>query len=148
MMQMRILVAILIAIGSMAFSHSKPPTDIQMRRAFAVYLADQVSRTIDFIQATGGPSAVEKVKEAGNDRFEIRTFRKIECQRLGQEPSYNCTFSVDIDLANGMVRRAIEGRFYNSSKGFVFAFIEPPTFDEETEPVEKTHIADFGKWLD
>jgi hypothetical protein len=147
-MQMRTSVAILIAIGGMAFSHSNPPTDIQMHRAFENYLADQVARTIDFIQATGGPSAVKKVKEAGNDRFEIRTFRKIECQQLGQEPSYNCTFSVDIDLANGMMRRAIEGRFYNSSTGIAFAFIEPPTLGKKTEPVEKTHIADFGEWLD
>ena len=119
-----------------------------MRRAFENYLADQVARTIEFIQTTGGPSAVKQVKEAGNDRFEIRSFRKIGCQQLGQEPSYNCTFNVDIDLANGMMSRAIEGCFYYSSKGIAFAFIEPPTLGKETEPVEKIYFADFGGWLD
>jgi hypothetical protein len=123
---MRTLVVILIATGVMAFSTGNPPTEIQMRHAFENYLANQVAQTIEFIHATGGPSAVEKVKDRRNDAFEIRKFQKIECNQLAEEPSYDCAFSVDIDLANGMMRRAFEGRFYNTFTGLTFAFVESP----------------------
>jgi hypothetical protein len=120
---LRILVVILIAGGAMAYSDINPPTEIQMRNAFENYLAHQVAETMQFIQTTGGPSIIKTVKDTGNDRFEIRAFRKIECRQLQQKPSYSCTFSVDIDLTNGITHRTLEGRFYNSSRGFTFAWV-------------------------
>jgi hypothetical protein len=117
MILMRALVVILIAIGVIFYVHSNAPTEMQMRDAFEHYLADQTAQTVEFIQETGGPSAVERVKAVGNDRFEIRAFRKLECQQSRAKPGYDCTFSVDIDLANGMMHRALEGRFYNTSTG-------------------------------
>jgi hypothetical protein len=125
-MLVRALVVILIAIGVIFYSHSNAPTEIQMREAFEHYLADQTARTVEFIQETGGPSAVERVKAAGNDQFEILAFRKLECQRARAQPGYDCTFNVDIDLANGMMHRALEGRFYNTSMGTAFELVEQP----------------------
>ena len=121
---MRALVVIMIAIGVILYGHSNAPTEFQMRDAFEHYLVDQTAQTVEFIQETGGPSAVERVKAAGNDRFEIRAFRKLECQQSPTKPGYDCTFNVDIDLANGMMHRALAGRFYNTSTGIAFELVE------------------------
>src|ERR1017187_9461168 len=125
-MLVRALVVILIAIGVIFYSHSNAPTEIQMREAFEHYLADQTARTGEFIQETGGPSAVERVKGVGNDQFEIRAFRKLKCQQSQAKPGYDCTFNVDIDLANGMMHRALDDRFYNTSTGIAFELGEQP----------------------
>jgi hypothetical protein len=126
MIVIRSLIVILIAIGVIFYAHSNAPTEIQMRDAFERYLTDQTAQTVQFIQETSGPSAVERVKEAGNDRFEIRTFRKLECQQSQTKSGYDCTFNVDIDLANGMMHRALEGRFYNTSMRIAFELVEQP----------------------
>lgn len=117
---------ILIAIGVIFYAHSNAPSEIQMRDAFQHYLADQTAQTVEFIQETGGSGAVERVKAAGNDRFEIRAFRKLECKQSQQNTGYDCTFNVDIELANGMLHRALEGRFYNTSMGTAFELVEHP----------------------
>ena len=124
--RMRALIVISIAIGVIFYGHSNAPTESQMRDAFEHYLADQTAQTVEFIKETGGPSAVERVKAAGNDRFEIRAFRKLECQQSQAKPGYNCTFNVDTDLANGMMQRTLEGRFYNTSTGIAFELVEQP----------------------
>ena len=123
---MRVLILPLVAVGVIFYAHSNAPTENQMRGAFEHYLTDQVAQTVEFIQQTGGPSAVERVKAVGNDKFEIRAFRKLECQQSRAKPGYDCTFSVDIDLANGMMHRALEGRFYNTSTGIAFELGEQP----------------------
>ena len=123
---MRTLIVVLIAIGVIFYGHSNAPTEFQMRDAFEHYLADQTAQTVEFIQETGGPSAVERVKAAGNDRFEIRAFQKRECQQSRAKAGYDCTFNVDIDLANGMIHRALEGRFYDTSTGITFELVEQP----------------------
>jgi FlaG/FlaF family flagellin (archaellin) len=121
---MRALVVIMIAIGVILYGHSNAPTELQMREAFEHYLVDQTAQTVEFIQETGGPGAVERVKAAGNDRFEIRAFRKLECQQSPTKSGYDCTFNVDIDLANGTMHRALAGRFYNTSTGIAFELVE------------------------
>jgi hypothetical protein len=124
LMVIRTSVVVLIAIGAAFFyAHSNAPSEIQMRNAFQHYLADQTARTVEFIQETSGPSAVERIKAAGNDQFEISTFRKLECKQARGKPGYDCTFNVDIHLANGMMRRALEGRFYNTSTGIAFELV-------------------------
>ena len=97
-----------------------------MRDAFRHYLADQTARTVAFIRETSGPDAIERIRAAGNDQFEISAFRKRECKQSRGKPGYDCTFNVDIDLANGMMRRALEGRFYKTSTGFAFELVEQP----------------------
>ena len=121
---MRVLVLPLVAVGVIFYAHSNAPTENQMRGAFEHYLTDQVAQTVEFIQETGGPSAVERVKAAGTDQFEIRAFRKLECQQSRAKSGYDCTFNVDIDLTNGMMHRALEGRFYNTSTGIAFELVE------------------------
>ena len=121
---MRALVVIMIAIGVILYGHSNAPTEFQMRDAFEHYLVDQTAQTVEFIKETGGPSAVERVKAAGNDRFEIRAFQKLKCQQSPTKPGYDCTFNVDIDLANGTMHRALAGRFYNTSTGIAFELVE------------------------
>jgi hypothetical protein len=123
----RALIVISIAIGVIFYPHSRTPTEIQMRDAFEHYLVDQTAQTaqtVQFIQETAGASAVERVKAIGNDRFEIRAFRKLECQQAREKPGFDCMFNVDIDLANGMMHRALEGRFYNTSMGTAFELVE------------------------
>jgi FlaG/FlaF family flagellin (archaellin) len=121
---MRALVVIMIAIGVILYGHSNAPTEFQMRDAFEHSLADQTAQTVEFIKETGGPSAVERVKAAGNDRFEVRAFQKLKCQQSSAKPGYDCTFNVDIDLANGMMHRTLEGRFYHTSTGIAFELVE------------------------
>lgn len=121
----RAFIVIWIAIGVMFYAHSTPPTEFQMRDAFERYLAEQLAHTVTFIQQTGGPSAVERVIAAGNDQFDIRAFRKLECQQSQAKPGYDCTFNVDIVLVNGMLHRALQGRFHNTSRGLAFEFDEP-----------------------
>ena len=124
LMVMRTSVVVLIAIGVIFYAHSNAPSEIQMRDAFQHYLADQTARTVEFVRETSGPSAVERIKAAGNDQFEINGFRKRECKQSRGNPGYDCTFNVDIDLANGMMHRALEGRFYNTSTGLAFELVE------------------------
>jgi hypothetical protein len=126
LMVMRTSVVVLIAIGVIFYAHSNAPSEIQMRDAFQHYLADQTARTVEFIRETSGPSAIERIKAARNDQFEISAFRKHECKQSRGNPGYNCSFSVDIDLANGMMRRTLEGRFYNTSTEIAFELIEQP----------------------
>jgi len=45
---------------------------------------------------------------------------------IASKTRYNCTFNVDIDLANGMMQRTLEGRFYNTSTGIAFELVEQP----------------------
>ena len=125
-MVMRTSVVVLIAVGVIFYAHSNAPSEIQMRDAFQHYLADQTARTVEFIQETSGPDAVERIKAAGNDQFEISAFQKHECKQSRGNRGYDCTFNVDIELANGMMHRALEGRFYNTSTGLTFELVEQP----------------------
>ena len=126
LMVMRTSVVVLIAIGVIFYAHSNAPSEIQMRDAFQHYLADQTARTVEFVRETSGPSVVERIKAARNDQFEINAFQKRECKQSRSNPGYDCTFHVDIDLANGMMHRALEGRFYNTSTGLTFELTEQP----------------------
>jgi hypothetical protein len=125
-MVMRTSIVVLIAVGVIFYAHSNAPSEIQMRDAFQHYLADQTARTVEFIRETSGPSAIERIKAAGNDQFEISAFRKHECKQSRGNPGYDCTFNVDIDLVNGVMHRSLGGRFYNTSTGVTFELVEQP----------------------
>jgi hypothetical protein len=98
-----------------------------MHDAFKHYLADGTARTLEFIRETGGPAAIKRVKAAGNDRFEIRAFRKLGCRRSLAKPGYDCWFKVDIKTANGMMQRTLEGRFYSTFSGIDFELSDQPS---------------------
>jgi hypothetical protein len=85
------------------------PTETSMRQAFEANLTVQVQNVLDFLRESGGPQAVRQVKNAGTDRFEIRSFKKLECapENLG----HVCSFSVDVSVVNGVIARQVKGHF-------------------------------------
>ncbi len=126
---MRILVLPIAAVGVIFFLHTDEPTETQMRSAVERSLAAEVADTMALIGESGGREAVERVRMAGNDRFEIRNFRKIDCQSAATKSGFDCAFTVNIALANGPMHRALKGRFYNSSGEIKFAFESEFQFD-------------------
>ena len=53
-------------------------------------------------------------------------FENLNASKPQLKSGYDCTFNVDIDLANGMMHRALAGRFYNTSMGTAFELVEQP----------------------
>ena len=118
---MRALVFPLVAAGVLASGAGDEPTERHMRGAFEAALNAYVRSALDFVAETGGPQAVEQVRQAGTDRFDIRSFQKRDCRRIAAEPAFVCGFAVDIDLSNGTLRRALSGRFVVADNGLVYA---------------------------
>jgi len=119
---MRIFVFPLATLAALAGGFSDEPSASQMQRAFETSLATQVRNTLDVIAEVSGPEAVEKIRQAGSDRFAIRSFRKLDCSRA-REVGYRCSFAVDIELMNGSMERRLDGRFSPDLSG-VLAFAE------------------------
>jgi hypothetical protein len=118
---MRLFVFPLITLAVLAGGFSEEPREAQMQQAFETSLSIQVRNTLDFVAEVSGAEAVEKIREAGSDRFAIRSFRKLDCSRAGGA-GYLCSFAVDIELMNGRLERRIDGRFSpNSFGGLAFA---------------------------
>jgi hypothetical protein len=118
---MRIFVFPLLALAVMAGSFSDEPSEARMQRAFETSLAIQVRNTLEFVAEVSGVEAAEKIRQAGSDRFAIRSFRKFDCSR-GHDAGYRCSFAVDIELMNGNLERHIDGRFSpDASGGLAFA---------------------------
>ena len=124
--QMRALLLPIVAIVVIFSAHTKEPTENQMRSTFERSVAAEVADTVTFIGEGGGPEAIERVHMAGNDRFEIRNFRKIDCRPIETKSGFDCAFVVNIILANGSMERSLRGRFYNTSEGIQFALDESP----------------------
>ena len=118
---MRALLLPLVAVGVIFCLRANEPTENQMRSAFERSLAAEVADTMAFVGESGGREAVERVRMAGNDRFEIRDFRKVYCQPTAMKSGFDCAFAVNIALANGPMQRALKGRFYNTPEGIQFA---------------------------
>lgn len=97
-----------------------------MRSAFKHYLVVETAHVLQFIRETGGSAAVRRIRAAGNNRFAITAFRKLDCHRSHKKAGYICRFKADIKLVTGTMRRTLEGRFYKTSAGIRFEFIEQP----------------------
>jgi hypothetical protein len=118
---MRLFVFPLTILAMLAGGFSEEPREAQMQQAFETSLSTQVRNTLDFVAEVSGAEAVEKIREAGSDRFAIRSFRKLDCSRAGGA-DYLCSFAVDIELMNGRLERRIDGHFSpNFSGGLAFA---------------------------
>jgi hypothetical protein len=117
---MRVLVVPLLAFGVMLNSYSGEPTTQQMRSAFERSLTAQVDEALTFVSETGGTKALEQVRAAGNDRFTIRSFRKLDCRPAYSNTSYDCAFGVEIELATGVVHSTVKGRFFGAGRGLTF----------------------------
>jgi hypothetical protein len=117
---MRALLIPIIAVGTMVVGGSNEPSEGAMRLAFEATLTAQVQGVLDYIAETGGPEALEKVREAGTDRFEIRSFAKLDCMR-GEKPGHVCGFAVDVSTVGGSLQHTLTGRFFSGSRGLIFA---------------------------
>ena len=118
---MRVFVVPLVALGVVAGGYSDEPTEGQMKRAFESSLATQVHNVLEFVAQAGGPEAVEKIHQAGSDRFAIKSFRKLDCARAVGNSGYLCAFTVNVEVMNGNLERHINGRFSASSGSLAFA---------------------------
>jgi hypothetical protein len=118
---MRVWTLPVVALGvTMAsFSMDDQPGERAMRTAFEANLSAQVRNVLDFVAETGGEAAVAKVREAGTDYFEVRTFRKIYCLP-DEKPGHVCSFAVDIGTRDGSVQQILLGRFFRVDQGFAF----------------------------
>jgi hypothetical protein len=116
---MRVLAIPAVALLMTAGTYSDEPSERQMRDAFERTLAEQVRSAVAYVAETGGPAAVEKVRAAGTDRFEVRGFRKHACNAV-EDGGYRCVFSVDLGVLNGELHRRINGRFIGGPNGLSF----------------------------
>ena len=106
---MRIFLVPFIAYALAPADQAAEPSEHAMRMAFETTLQAQVKGVLEFIEETAGPDAVARVRAAGTDRFEVRTFKKHECVR--DEAGYACDFSVDVSVVNGTIERTVKGHF-------------------------------------
>lgn len=109
-------VALLLVLGY----GSDEPSVAGMKGAFSARLAADVAHAVEFAGETGGAEAIARIKAAGTDRFDIRSFTKIECARAQQRAGHVCGFTVDIDTAAGPRRYTLTGRFYRAPGGLEF----------------------------
>ncbi len=106
---MRIFLVPLLAYALAPADPAVEPSERAMRIAFEATLQTQVQNVLEFIEETSGAAAVTKLREAGADRFEVRTFRKLEC--MPDQVGHICNFSVDVSVANGAIEQTLKGRF-------------------------------------
>jgi hypothetical protein len=118
---MRLFMFPVIAAGLLVAGMSDEPSEAQMRAAFESALAHQVEGVLDFVDETQGREAVETVKSKKSDRYEILMFHKQGCAPDGRSLSYLCSFSVDIDLATGLVRETLSGQFRSGDRGLTYS---------------------------
>ena|SRR6266545_5026467 len=124
---MRVLGIPLVVLSVLAVTSSDEPTEAAMRAAFETRLAAQVRSVLDFVAETGGPEAVDKVREARTDEFDIRWFRKLDCSRSARRPGHVCEFAVRVGVVSGTIEQTMTGRFYFGARGLVFAYEDIPT---------------------
>ena len=110
---MRVFMVPIIALGLVISDRSDEPSEHAMRMAFEVKLAAQVPSVMDYVAETSGPEAVDKLRQAGTDRFAVRTFKKQDCLR--GETGY--AFAVDLTVVTGNIQQMVRGRFQPGRDG-------------------------------
>jgi len=91
------------------------PSEGAMREAFQSRLAADVQNAVAFVAETSGPAGVERVRAAGTDRFEIRSFKKRDCVR--GDDGHVCDFAVEVSVVNGTIQQTLKGRFLPGPDG-------------------------------
>jgi hypothetical protein len=117
---MRVLLIPTVIVGVLAVTGSGEPTESAMRAAFETTLAAQVRSALDFVAETGGQAAIDKVRAARTDEFDIRAFTKLNCALSAAKPGHVCDFAVRIGVVNGLLEQTMTGRFYAGPHGLVF----------------------------
>ena len=117
---MRVLLIPAVIVGVLAVTGSDEPTESAMRAAFQTTLAAQVRSALDFVAETGGQAAIDKVRTARTDEFDIRSFSKLSCAPSAAKAGHVCDFAVRIGVVNGLLEQTMTGRFYGGPHGLVF----------------------------
>ena len=117
---MRLLAVPVLALGMIVGSYSDEPRESDMRSAFQLTLATDVQAVLDYVVEVGGSPVLQRVRDAGTDRFSIRAFRKIECTRSVDMAGHVCGFAVDIDVVTGALSHTLNGFFLPGPRGLVF----------------------------
>ncbi len=117
---MRLMVMPIVLVGLLAGVISDEPSEREMNRAFAEELTREVQGALAYVEETGGREALQRVREAGTDRFALRSFTKFDCLREDAPRSYVCGFAVEIAVMNGSLRYSLTGRFVRGPGGFIF----------------------------
>jgi hypothetical protein len=117
---MRVLLIPAVIVGVLAVTGPDEPTESAMRAAFETTLAAQVRSALDFVAETGGQAAIDKVRAARTDEFDIRSFTKLNCAPSAAKPGHVCGFAVSIGVINGLLEQTMTGRFYAGPHGLVF----------------------------
>ncbi len=94
------------------------PSEDAMRRAFATDLSDGVNSVMAYVAETGGEDALERIRNAHTDEYEIRGFRKLDCRADGS--GHVCDFSVAIDTVAGRIEQSVTGRFFIGACGLTY----------------------------
>jgi hypothetical protein len=106
-----------IIVAALTGDAVEEPSEPAMRAAFEARVSSQVQGAMDFVNETGGPEAVAKIRAAGTDKFEVRSFQKLNCARSGTKPGYVCGFMVDLEVVNGELQTVLVGRFFAGTNG-------------------------------
>ena len=117
---MRVLLIPTVLVGVLAVTGSDEPTESAMRAAFQTTLTAQVRSALDFVAEIGGQAAIDKVRAAHTDEFDIRSFTKLNCAPSAAKPGHVCDFAVRIGVVTGLMEQTMTGRFYAGPHGLVF----------------------------
>ena len=117
---MRVLLIPMVIVGVLAVTGPDEPTESAMRAAFETTLAAQVRSALDFVAETGGQAAIDNVRVARTDEFDIRSFTKLNCAPSAAKAGHVCDFAVRIGVVNGLLEQTMTGRFYAGPHGLVF----------------------------
>jgi hypothetical protein len=112
---MRLFLLPTIVASLFAADQPVEPSEHAMRAAFEIRLTEDVQNAMAYVAETSGPEGVERVRAAGTDQFEIRTFKKQDCVR--NESGYVCDFAVELSVVNGMIQQTLKGRFLPGPSG-------------------------------
>ena len=121
---MRALGIPVVILGVLVVTSSDEPTEAAMRAAFETTLTGHVQSVLAFVAETGGQEALDRIREARTDEFDIRRFKKLDCIRSATRPGHVCEFAVRIDVVSGALEHTMTGRFYAGPRGLVFAYHE------------------------
>lgn len=119
------IVILMFAVALIFASPSRAddaPRRQEMCQAFRTYLSTQVQRVLEFVRETEGPDGVARVRRAGTDRFEIRSFSTPQCRRFNGMPNQVCSFSVRVATVKGIIRRTVTGYFVARGYGHLVFF--------------------------
>ena len=112
---MRLFLVPLIVYAVAPSAPPPEPSERAMRIAFEQRLQVQVDNVLEFLSETSGPQVVARLRESGMDRFEVRTFKKLDCAQ--DDAGFRCSFEVDVSLVTGMIGQKISGRFMSGPDG-------------------------------